>query len=135
MSAALGEIDDAPGSAAAWAALARVLMIAVFAQSIFAGIFLSGEGWGRAFHRFTAYGLVAMTLAAGIVAVVALARTEVGRRFAFRLVAFGLGLVVQMVLGMLSAEGERLLWLHIPLGVALVGAAAGLEGAARTLRR
>ncbi len=135
MSAALGEIDDAPGSAAAWAALARVLMIAVFAQSIFAGIFLSGEGWGRAVHRITAFGLVAMTLAAGIVALAALARTDVGRRFALRLVAFGLGLVVQMVLGMLSAGGERLLWLHIPLGVALVGAAAGLEGAARTLRR
>lgn len=135
MSAATGEVRDRPAGVAAWAALARLLMIAVFAQSIFAGVFLSGEGWGRTAHRLTAYGLVATALITGIVAVAALMRTEGGRRFAFGLVAFGLGLVVQMVLGMLSADGERLLWLHIPFGGALVGAAAGLEGAARALGR
>lgn len=130
MSAATGEVRDRPAGVAAWAALARLLLIAVFA-----GVFLSGEGWGRTAHRLTAYGLVATALITGIVAVAALMRTEGGRRFAFGLVAFGLGLAVQMVLGMLSADGERLLWLHIPFGGALVGAAAGLEGAARALGR
>lgn len=135
MSAATGESRDRPAGVAAWTAVARLLMIAAFAQSIFAGVFLSGEGWGRTAHRLTAYGLVATALIAGIVAVAVLARMEGGPRFAFGLVAFGLGLVVQMVLGLLSADGERLLWLHIPLGVALIGAAAGLEGAVRTLGR
>jgi len=130
VSAATGEVRDRPAGVAAWAALARLLLIAVFA-----GVFLSGEGWGRTAHRLTAYGLVATALITGIVAVAALMRTEGGRRFAFGLVAFGLGLAVQMVLGMLSADGERLLWLHIPFGGALVGAAAGLEGAARALGR
>ncbi len=135
MSVAPVEIGGGRANTALWAALARLLTIAVFAQSIFAGVFLSGEGWGRTAHRLTAYGLVAITLAAGVVAMVALSSTGVGRQFAFRFVGFGIGLVIQMTVGILAADGERLLWLHIPLGVALVGAAAGLEGAARALRR
>jgi hypothetical protein len=113
--------------------LARLLMIFVFAQSFFAGVFLSGESWGREAHRYTAFGLVGVTLLAGLVAVVTLRGVAAGPRFALGLFGFGVALTIQMVLGLLSADGERLLWLHFPFGVALVGAAAGLEAGVRKL--
>ena len=37
-----------------WAAFTRILTIAIFAQSFFAGVFLSGELWGRDAHRVNA---------------------------------------------------------------------------------
>jgi hypothetical protein len=39
------------------------------------------------------------------------------------------------VVGIMSANGERLLWLHVPLGVALVGFAAETVSATRQLGR
>jgi hypothetical protein len=37
------------------------------------------------------------------------------------LVAIGVGLLVQHGLGTAAADGEDTLWIHVPLGVALVG--------------
>ena len=51
-----------------WAAFSRILTIAIFAQSFFAGVFLSGELWGRDAHRVNASIAVTVTLIAGIVA-------------------------------------------------------------------
>lgn len=111
-----------PSAARAWSVLTRLLVVAVFSQSIFAGALLSGEGWGRTAHGIMALSLVGVTLGAGIVA--GLTLRGVGRD-ASRLTVLLLGLAVilfcQTVIGRLSAEGENLLWLHVPLGVALVG--------------
>jgi hypothetical protein len=102
--------------------LTRLLVVAVFTQSIFAGVLLSGEGWGRTAHGITALALVGITLGAGIAATLTV--RGVGRD-ASRLTVLLLGLAVvlfaQTVIGRLSAEGQNLLWLHVPLGVALVG--------------
>jgi hypothetical protein len=42
-------------------------------------------------------------------------------RLAVLLFALAVILGAQTVIGRLSAEGQNLLWLHVPLGVALVG--------------
>jgi hypothetical protein len=111
-----------PASARAWAVLTRLLVVAVFSQSIFAGVLLSGESWGRTAHGFTALALVAVTLMAGIAAALTVRRVgRDGRTLTILLLALGVILFAQMVIGRLSAEGENLLWLHVPLGVALVG--------------
>jgi hypothetical protein len=122
-------------SARAWIVVTRLLMILIFLQSVFAGLLLSGEGWGRTAHRLTAYGLVAATLLAGVAAAATLGRAPAGPRLATMLIALGLALAAQMVVGIMSANGERLLWLHVPLGVALVGFAAETVSATRQLGR
>jgi multisubunit Na+/H+ antiporter MnhF subunit len=123
------------GVTGAWVAVTRLLMILIFLQSVFAGLLLSGEGWGRTAHRLTAYGLVAGVLLAGVIATVTLRRVPAGPRLATLLIALGLALAAQMAVGIMSANGERLLWLHVPLGVALVGFAAETVSATRQLDR
>lgn len=120
--------------AGAWIAIARLLMIAVFAQSIFAGLMLSGEMWGRDAHRATAFGLIAAALLTGIIALLTLRRRRGGTRLALSLLGLAAALAFQAALGIRSADGERLLWLHIPLGVALTGFTANLEAAVRRLQ-
>ncbi len=124
-----------PGAPGIWIAIARLLMVAVFVQSIFAGLLLSGELWGRTAHRLTAFSLIAAALLTGIAALLTLLRTEGGPRLAGSLLALAAALVLQAAVGIRSADGERLLWLHVPLGVALTGFTANLEAAARRLRR
>jgi hypothetical protein len=111
-----------PSAARAWSVLTRLLVVAVFTQSIFAGVLLSGEGWGRTAHGIMALTLVAVTMGAGIAA--ALTARGVSRdadRLTVLLFALAVILGAQTVIGRLSAEGQNLLWLHVPLGVALVG--------------
>jgi hypothetical protein len=43
--------------------------------------------------------------------------------------------MVVAIIGLLSAQGHRLLWLHVPAGVIMMGAAASLQRAARNLRQ
>jgi hypothetical protein len=43
-----------PSAARALSVLTRLLVLAVFTQSIFAGVLLSGEGWGRTAHGIMA---------------------------------------------------------------------------------
>jgi hypothetical protein len=102
--------------------LTRLLVVAVFTQSIFAGVLLSGEGWGRTAHGITALALVAVTLGAGAAAAVtARGSGRDASKLTVLLFALAVILFAQTVIGRLSAEGQNLLWLHVPLGVALVG--------------
>jgi hypothetical protein len=116
-----------------WVVLTWLLLGAVFSQSIFAGFLLSGDGWGRTAHGFTALALVATTFVAGIAAAVALRQAQQGRRLAAWLVALAVCLALQTVVGRRSAEGEDLLWLHVPLGVALFGLAVQPARVARRI--
>jgi hypothetical protein len=109
------------GIARRWTVFTRSLVFLVFSQSLFAGVLLSGESWGRTAHASIALGLVAGTALGSIVAIVTFRRMGGGRRLAGMLAALSLLLFFQMIVGRLSAEGENLLWLHVPLGVALVG--------------
>ena len=62
-----------------WTAFARILPIAIFAQSFFAGVFLSGKVWGRDAHRVNATIVVTVTLIAGIVALITLRKISYGK--------------------------------------------------------
>ena len=54
-------------------------------------------------------------------------RDRAGRRFGLSLVVMGVGLFVQHGLGTAVADGEDTLWIHVPLGVALVGLTMRVE--------
>jgi len=108
-------------SVSGWAVFAAVLTAAVFLQAVTAGRILSGDDWARDVHRIFANVLSPAAIVGGIVALVRLRDRAGGRRFGLLLVAIGVGLLVQHGLGAAAADGDDTLWIHIPVGVALVG--------------
>jgi hypothetical protein len=116
-----------------WTAVTTTLAVALFAQAVFAGAMLSGVGWGRAAHKATAVALIACALFAGLVAMVTLRRIANGMRLGLSLWALGAAICLQTVLGSLSTHGTHLMWVHVPLGVALVGLAMQSAARARVL--
>lgn len=98
-----------------------VLMWAVFLQAVTAGRIFSGDEWARDVHRARRGGLFVVAIGGGIVALIRLRGRTGGRRFGLMLVAIGIGLLVQHGLGSAAADGEDTLWIHVPLGVALLG--------------
>ena len=107
-----------------WRVVTILLAGAVFTQAIFAGAILSGEAWAHAAHSMTAIALVAATTVAGLVSLVTLRRVSSGTKLGLTLLALAAALLLQMALGKWSADGANLMWVHVPLGVALVGLAA-----------
>jgi len=77
--------------------------------------------------------LVIVTLLAGVAALITLRKAVSGKRLAFSLLGLGAGMAVQMAIGQRVADGERLLWLHIPFGVFLIGMTANLFDVARSV--
>jgi hypothetical protein len=116
-----------------WSVIAALLVAAIFTQAVFAGLMLSGADWARAAHSATAVALIASTLAAGVVSLVTLRRIPHGLRFGFTLLLLAVAIALQTAVGKSSVEGANLLWVHIPLGVALVGFAAQAVTGARRL--
>jgi hypothetical protein len=114
-----------------WSIVAVLLVAGIFAQAVFAGLMLSGVDWARAAHSASAVALIASTLAAGLVAVSKLRRVPQGARFGWTLLALAVLLCVQTAVGKSVAEGANLMWVHIPLGVALVGFAGQAVAVAR----
>jgi hypothetical protein len=108
------------GRARAWSAFTTVLTWAVFLQAVTAGRILTGDDWARDVHRTAAGLLFIAAVVGGLVALVRLRDRAGGRRFGLMLVAMGVALFVQHGLGTSAADGEDTLWIHIPLGVALV---------------
>jgi hypothetical protein len=105
----------------------------VFFQAVTAGRILAGDGWARDVHRTSAGLLVVAAAAGGLVALVRLRDRAGGRRFGLMLVAMGVGLFVQYGLGTAAADGKDTLWIHIPLGVALVALMMRLDMFARRI--
>jgi hypothetical protein len=131
-----GVNDTRPSSGAVrgWSVFTGLLVVGVFTQSMFAGLLLSGESWGRTAHGFTALALVAVTLMASVVAAFTLrGASDGGGRLAVLLFGLAIVLAIQTIVGRISAEGTSLLWLHVPLGVALVGFTVQPARAARPL--
>lgn len=126
--------DQNRGRSRWWSVVTRLLLLAVFLEAVFAGAMLSGASWARAAHAANAVLLVVSTVIAGLVAVVTLRRVPHGPRLALILWALAAVLALQAVLGAMSAKGANLLWLHIPLGAALVGFASQAVAAARKMR-
>ena len=116
-----------------WGAATGLLLAAVFLEAVLAGAILSGAGWARASHGLTAGAVIVSATAAGLVGLVTLRRIPHGLRLAWTLLALATLGVLQAALGALSAKGANLLWVHVPLGVALVGLAAQAAAGARRL--
>jgi hypothetical protein len=117
--------------ARAWAVFTTVLMWAVVLQAVSAGRILTGDEWARDVHRTGAHAMFVAAIVAAVVALVRLRHRAGGRRFALMLVAVGVGVYVQHGLGTAAAEGRDTLWIHVPLGVALVLLLAHVSHVAR----
>lgn len=122
-----------PAPSRAWAGFASVMTWAIFLQAVTAGRLMSGDGWARDAHRLGAEVLFLATLAAGVAAAVRLRAVDGGGRLALLLVGSAVALFVQHGLGTAAADGEDTLWIHVPLGVAIVGLAARTTLQARRL--
>jgi hypothetical protein len=116
-----------------WSGITIVLALAVFTEAVFAGAMLSGIGWARAAHSVTAVVLIASTLTAGLVSIVVLRRVPHGPKLGLTLLSLAAAIFLQIAAGKLSAQGANLLWVHVPLGVALAGFAAYAVAGARRL--
>ena len=116
-----------------WVLITLVIAAAFFIEAVFAGAMLSGAGWARRAHAITATMLIASTLAAGLVSLATLRRKPFGAKLGWTLLALAAVAVLQATIGALSAKGANLTWIHVPLGVALVGLAAQAAAGARRL--
>jgi len=116
-----------------WTAVTTLLVAAVFSEAVFAGVMLSGVGWGRTAHAVIAVVLIASTLVAGLVSAVTLRRIPRGSKLGWTLLTLAMVVFLQTALGRSSARGAHLLWVHVPLGVALVGVAGQAAAGARRL--
>ena len=126
---------EAPGHVPVrgWTLFTTILTLTVFLQAITAGRLLDGDDWARDAHRATAGLLILAAIVGGVLALTRLRDRAGGKRFGLMLVAFGVGLVVQYALGSAAAEGNDTLWIHLPLGVALVGFTMQLNRLAHTI--
>ena len=105
----------------AWIAFSTILTLVVFFQAVTAGRILAGDEWARDVHHTVASLLILATVGGGIVALVRVRGRTGGRRFGLMLVAIGVMLFVHHRLGTAATDGDNTLWIHVPLGVALLG--------------
>ena len=116
-----------------WSVITILLVVAIFTQAVFAGLMLSGVDWARAVHSANAGVLIASTLTAGLVSLVTLRGIPHGPRLGLTLLSLALVVFLQAAVGRSSAQGANLMWVHVPLGVALVGFAMQAVAGARRL--
>ena len=116
-----------------WILIAALLAAAIFAQAVFAGLMLSGVDWGREAHSLNSLVLIAASLAAGVISIVTLRRVPNGVRLGFTLLLLAVVVSLQTAVGKSSVAGANLMWVHVPLGVALVGVAVQALAGARRL--
>jgi hypothetical protein len=95
-------------------------MWAVVAQATTAGRLLTGDEWARDLHRGGAGVLVGVTIAGGATALIRLRDRRGGRRYGLTLLGAGIAMYVEFQLGTAAADGKDTIWLHLPVGVALV---------------
>lgn len=125
----------APGSSLRqwWTVIALLLVTAIFMQAVFAGAMLSGIEWALRAHRLNGMILIGSTGMAGLLALFSLRHVAHGSKLGFTLLALAAVTFVQAAIGMMSAKGANLMWVHVPLGVALVGFAIQAVRQARSL--
>jgi len=116
-----------------WTMVTIALGLVLFAQAVFAGAMLSGFDWARPAHATTALVLVGTTLTAGLISVFTLRGKRNGLRLGLLLLALAAAVFVQFALGRMAAKGTNVIWVHLPLGVLLIGLAWGAVAVARRL--
>lgn len=115
---------DHPGRLRQWCSIVTILLTAaIFLEAVFAGAMLSGVEWARAAHSMHAVSVIALTAVAGLVSIITLRRVLNGTKLGLTLLSLAAVVALQIAAGRLSAEGANLLWVHVPLGAALVGVA------------
>jgi len=125
--------DQTRNSRRRWGVITSLIALAVLMEAVFAGAMLSGIGWARTAHSVNAGVVLASALIAGLVAVLTLRHVPQGLKLGLMLLALAGIVVLQAALGAVSAKGTNLLWIHIPLGVALFGFATRTATRARAL--
>jgi hypothetical protein len=116
-----------------WSVITNLIAFAVLMEAVFAGAMLSGVGWARTAHTVNAAIVVASALVAGLTCVVTLRGVSNGIKPGVTLLSLAAVIFIQAAVGALSAKGTNLLWIHIPLGVALFGFATRVAVGARRL--
>jgi hypothetical protein len=116
-----------------WSVITSLMALAVLMEAIFAGAMMSGVGWARAAHSVNAAVLIASAFTAGLVCVVTLRGIPDGLKLGLALLSLAAVVLLQAAIGALTAKGTNLLWVHVPLGVALFGFAVRAAAGARRL--
>jgi hypothetical protein len=116
-----------------WTSITSLIAVMAFLEPVFAGAMLSGIDGARIAHAAGAAVLVASTLISGAVAIVTLFRAPDGGKLSRILFVLAAAVFTQAVVGVMASKGAPLLWLHIPLGVAVFGFATRAAGLARAL--
>ena len=116
-----------------WSGITALLAATYFVQAAIAGAMMSGVAWARQAHAMTAAILIASSLVASLIALISLRRAHHGPRLGLTLLLLAVAAFVQAAVGSLSAKGENLTWVHVPLGVALIALAGQAAASARKL--
>jgi hypothetical protein len=128
-------MNQNPAPPSIWARLAFGIALVIVIEALFAGLMLSGHGWARAAHAMTAMLLFVAALITGLAALMARSRMDSGSLLGLNFLALAAAVAVQATLGVMFAHGVNVLWVHVPLGVALFGFAGRLIGSARGMIR
>jgi hypothetical protein len=135
MAQTTGPTDEGGNLRVWWGVITSLIVLAVLMEAVLAGAMLSGVSGARAAHAVTAAIVIVSSLTAGLICVITLRRISHGLKLGLTLLSLAAVLFLQAALGALSAKGTNLLWIHIPLGVALFGFALRAAAGARRLCR
>jgi hypothetical protein len=119
-----------PGTAAALHLLLRLLALLVFAQAVFAGLFLDGNAAWRQWHAINGMLLIPLLALLAVVLAVGLWRSGGPGWIALASLALLLAIIVQNTMGQSGQVA-----VHVPLGVAILGLVGALLGRTRNLAR
>jgi hypothetical protein len=123
--------DSRPGIAGALHVVLRLLAVLVFAQAVFAGLFLDGNQAWRDWHATNGMLLIPLLTLLQVVLAVLLWRSGGGPGWiALASLALLLAIVLQNAMGQASQ-----LAVHVPLGVAILGLIGALLARTRNLAR
>jgi hypothetical protein len=117
-----------PGIAVALHLLLRLLALLVFAQAVFAGLFLDGNAAWRQWHAVNGMLLIPLLALLAVVLAVLLWRSGGPGWIALASLALLLAIVIQNAMGQTSQVA-----VHVPLGVAILGLIGALLGRTRNL--
>ena len=118
------------GIAAALHLLLRLLALLVFAQAVFAGLFLDGNAAWRQWHAINGMLLIPLLALLAVVLAVVLWRSGGPGWIGLASLALLLAIIVQNTMGQSGQVA-----VHVPLGVAILGLIGALLGRTRNLAR
>jgi hypothetical protein len=119
-----------PGIAVALHLALRLLALLVFAQAVFAGLFLDGNAAWRQWHAINGMLLIPLLALLALVLAVVLWRSGGPGWTALAGLALLLAIIVQSAMGQSGQVA-----VHVPLGVAILGLIGALLGRTRNLAR